>query len=240
MITRIIWIAIAWFGSLFWIYLKRSRAKETLASIFGNRVRQGAAILVIICIATSFAIVHETMYAGNLQWGVEAGDQFSYSVIAREDYGYGSPYLDLNDSIIVFEITSLPDIPVYCDRAMFLDLVVDCTKVTVAHDNGSSLDSSISSDLSTLFSNSLLPMGDWWFINGLFSDHARGGLGAPVQDPWFSRFEGSVFCFGEIQITCVGAPGWDADISMDDGVPYVVHEYPSDWGEPLVTLTRIA
>lgn len=239
LISRSIWIVFAWFGSLFWLLRKRSRAKEVLASIFGNRVRQGTAILVIICIASSFVIVHGKMYSGNLQWGIEVGDQFSYSIIARDDYGYGAPYLELNNSIIVFEITSLPGIPIYCERTMFLDLIVDFAKASVTYDNGSSLDSSIDSDLTTLFSSSLLPISDWWFLNSLFPDRARGGLGSPVQDPWFSRFEGSIFRFGEVHISCVGAPGWDADISMEDGVPYIVREYPFDWGGPLVTLTRI-
>ncbi len=179
------------------------------------------------------------MYAGNLQWGVEVGDQISYTIIAREDYGYEHAYLELNNSIVVFEITSLPYIPIYCERTLFLDLIVDLTKASVSFDNGSSLDSSSESDLTTLFSNSLLPIGDWWFVNSLYHDRARGGLGAPVQDPWFSRFEGSVFRFGEVHMSCVGAPGWDADISMEDGVPNIMRDYPSNWGGPLVTLTRI-
>ena len=56
---------------------------------------------------------------------------------------------------------------------------------------------------------------------------------------WFSRFEESVFRFGEIHITCTGAPGWDADISMEDGVPLAIRDFSFGWGEPIVTLTRI-
>ena len=239
LISRILWIAFGWFGSLYWITRNRMRTKTALKSIFGKRIRQGTALLVIISIATSYMIIHESMYAGNLHWGVEVGDQFSYLIIAPENPYYEHQYSGLNNSIVVFEIVSLPDIPIYCERNVFLGSIIQQSKASVTFDNGSSLDSSCDSALTTLFSNSLFPIDDWWFINSLYYEHARGGLGAQVQDPWFARIEGNEFRFGESHITCVGAPGWDATISMEDGVPNMMRDYPIDWGAPLVTLTRI-
>jgi hypothetical protein len=203
-------------------------------------MRHGIALLVIINIASSFVIVHETMYSGNLHWGVDDGDQFTYRIEALGEYyiEYEHICTELNNSIVVFEILSLPSIPPYCNREMFLDSIVDITKASVTFENGSSLNSSQASVLTTLFSNSLLPTGDWVFIDYLYNNRAQGGLGAPVQDPWFSRFEGSVFRFGEVHISCVGAPGWDAQISLDDGVPSIIRDFPFDWGGTTISLTR--
>ncbi|TET08952.1 MAG: hypothetical protein E3J86_09520 [Candidatus Thorarchaeota archaeon] len=240
LISNFLLVAVAWFGSLVWLYRNRTRSKQILESVFGTWMRQGIALLIIINVATSFVIVHETMYSGNLQWGVDEGDQFSYTIEALGEYyiEYEHVCTELNNSIVIFEILNLPNIPLYCDREMFLDSIVEMTKASVIFENGSSLNSSQSSVLTTLFSNSLLPVGDWVFIDSLYYNQAQGGLGAPVQDPWFSRFEGRVFRFGEVHISCVGTPGWDAQISLEDGVPAVIRDFPFDWGGTTITITR--
>jgi hypothetical protein len=179
------------------------------------------------------------MYAGDLNWNVEVGDQFSYSVEALGYDFFEKPCTVLNNSIVVFEITSLPNIPLYCDRNDFTDSIVDESKVIVTFDNGTNLDSECASVLTRLFSSSLLPIGDWSYIDGLYYDRARGGLGAPVQDPWYSRLSRDSFHFGAIAISCVGAYGWSAVISLEDGVPIVFHEYPYFWEGITITLTRI-
>ena len=240
LISRIFWIAIAWGVALVWLVRNSPRTKQALESVFGKRVRQGVALLLIANVALSFVIIHETMYAGNLQWGVEEGDKFSYSIEAAGYYvsDYEHPCIELNNTIVVFEITSLPAIPLYCDREMFRESIVDTPKASVAFENGSSLNPDSASVLTTLFSNSLLPIGDWVFIEGLYYDRAQGGLGAPVQDPWFSRFEGNTFRFGEVHFSCIGAPGWDAEISLDDGIPAIIRDFPYDWGGITIILTR--
>jgi hypothetical protein len=212
-----------------------------LTAIFRGRLLQGLALLFTLNVVLSFVIIHESMYAGDLSWGVEVGDQFSYSVEALGFLFYenGKPCTILNNSIVVFEITNLPDIPPYCDRGMFIESIVDETKVSVTFDNGTSLNSECDSILTRLFSNSLLPIGDWGYIDGLYHDHARGGLGAPVQDPWYSRLSRTSFHFGEVHITCIGAPGWTAEISLEDGVPIVFSDLPWGWVGITTTLTRI-
>lgn len=239
LIFRVIWIFLLWIVSLFWLLRNRTHVKGTLRSIFGLRTRQGTVVLVIISIISSFVIVHASMYAGDLHWGVEVGDEFSYTILTPVSYYSDNSFINLNLTTVVFEITSLPSIPLYCDRGMFVDLVVDYSKASVSFDNGSSLESSHERELISLFSNSILPIGNWAFIDGLCYDRARGGFGAPVQDPWFSRFDGSDFVFGESHISCTGAPGWNARISLDDGVPLVINKDPYVWGGPLIVLTRV-
>ena len=240
LISRIFWIAIAWVVSLVWLIRNSPRTKQALESVFGKTVRQGVALLLIANVALSFTVIHETIYAGSLQWGVEEGDKFSYGIKALGYYvSYDeSPWFELNNTIVVFEITSLPAIPLYCDREIFRESIVDTLKASVAFENESSLNPDCASVLTTLFSNSLLPIGDWAFIDGLYYDYARGGFGASVQDPWFSRFEGDTFRFGSRSFLCTGIFGWDADISLEDGVPAVIRDFLGDWNEPTIILTR--
>ena len=200
---------------------------------------QGIALLLTLNIVLSFVIIHESLYAGELHWGVEVGNQYSYSVEALGSNFYDKPCSALNNSIVVFEITNLPSIPRYCDRIRFIDSIVDETKVSVTFDNGTSLNSECDNILTRLFSNSLLPIGDWGYIDDLYHDRARGGLGAPVQDPWYSRLSRDSFHFGEVHITCVGAPGWTAEISLEDGVPIAFSDLPWGWVGMTTTLTRI-
>ncbi len=237
--SRLLWIAIVWGGSFVLLLRYRQRTKQVLLYVFGGKLPQAIALLIILNIALSFVIIHESTYTGDLHWGIEVGDQFSYSV---EAVGYDLGYKNctvLNNSIVVFEITNLPSIPLYCDRAMFIDSIVDARKAGVTFDNGTSLDSECASILTSLFSNSLLPIGDWSYIDGLYYDRARGGLGAPVQDPWYSRLSRDRFHFGAIAISCVGTFGWSAEISLEDGVPIVFHDYPYFWEGITITLTRI-
>lgn len=241
LISRLFWIAIAWVAALVWLVRNSPRTKQALESVFGKRVRQGVALLLIANVALSFVVIHETMYSGYLQWGVEEGDKFSYSIEAAAGYyvgNYEHPCIELNNTIVVFEITNLPAIPLFCNREIFCESIVDTPKASVAFENGSNLDSDSANVLTTLFSNSLLPIGDWSLIDGFYYDQARGGLGVPVQDPWFSRFEGSTFLFGEIHITCTGAPGWEAEISLEDGIPAMIRDLPLFWGGTTIILTR--
>ena len=240
LISRIFWIAIAWVVSLVWLIRNSPRTKQALESVFGKTVRQGVALLLIANVALSFTVIHETIYAGGLQWGVEEGDKFSYGIKALGYYvSYDeSPWFELNNTIVVFEITSLPAIPLYCDREIFRESIVDTLKASVAFENESSLNPDCASVLTLLFSNSLLPIGDWAFIDVLYYDYARGGFGASVQDPWFSRFEGDTLRFGSRSFLCTGIFGWDADISLEDGVPAVIRDFLGDWNEPTIILTR--
>ena len=241
LISRLFWVAIAWAASLVLLLHYRPRTKQVLTVIFGRRLPQAIVLLLTLNVALSFVIVHESIYAGDLHWGIEVGDQFSYNVDVFGYYVYDdvNPCSALNGSIVVFELTSLPSIPAYCDRFKFIDSIVDEPKASVTFNNGTSLDSECASILTTLFSNSLLPIGDWSYIDGLYYDQARGGLGAPVQDPWYSRLSRDSFFFGETHISCVGAPGWNAEVSLEDGVPIVFCDLPYDWVGITVTLTRI-
>jgi len=237
--SRILWVVVAWIGSFVVLLRYRQRTKQVLTAIFTGRLLQGIALLLALNVVLSFVIIHESIYAGDLSWGVEVGDHFSYSVEALGYDFYNKPCTVLNNTIVVFEITNLPSISEYFDRNQFTDSIVDEGKASVTFDNGTSLDSECASVLTTLFSNSLLPIGDWSYIDGLYYDRARGGIGAPVQDPWFSRLSRDRFHFGAIAISCVGAFGWSAGISLEDGVPIVFREYPYFWEGITITLTRI-
>jgi len=239
LICGIFWIAIAWVVAFVWLVRNRPRTKQALESVFGKRVRRGVALLLIANVALSFAIIHETIYSGNLQWGVEEGDKFSYSIELGFYFSdYGDPWFELNNTIVVFEITSLPAIPLYCDREIFHESIVDTLKASVAFENGSSLNPDCASVLTILFSNSFLPIGDWVFIDGLYYDYARGGFGASVQDSWFSRFEGDTLRFGRFSHLCYGTFGWDAEVSLEDGVPAMIRDFQGDWNRPTIILTR--
>ncbi|MFW9799073.1 MAG: hypothetical protein ACFFD9_01425, partial [Candidatus Thorarchaeota archaeon] len=220
----------------------RAKVKMVLERRLGERWRSVvAAILVVSSLVLALAF-HNVSYAGNLYWGIEEGDQFSYSVESSSGYYEGLidySLLELNNSVLIFTIESLPEIPFYCNGRTFCELLVNHAKASVTYENGSSINPDIEQTVNALFSNTLLPVGDWAYLDRLFYDSPRGGYGSSVQDPWFSRIEPGFFHFGRIVITCIGAPGWEADISLEDGVPNSIQKHPPDWGGETTILTRI-
>jgi hypothetical protein len=196
-------------------------------------------ILAINLLALTTAY-HGATYAGDLTWGIEENNQYSYSVVVLSGYYDIPALLELNNSVIIYTIENLPEIPQYCDKSLFCESIVNYNKASVVFENGSSINPDIESTVISLFSNAVLPIGNWFYIDRLFFDQPRGGLGADVQDPWFARSQYRSFLFGSITITCTGTPGWDADISYGDGIPITIHNYAHDWSGSTTTLTLIS
>ncbi|MFW9804661.1 MAG: hypothetical protein ACFFFC_18535, partial [Candidatus Thorarchaeota archaeon] len=225
------------------LFRNRINARMALESHLGTRWKQIVAAILVVNLVSLAMVFHAVSYSGNLYWGIEEGDQFSYSVESTSEY-YGGEFLDyylleLNNSIIVFTIESLPEIPLYCDSRAFCESLVNHVKASAVYENGSSISPDIENDAKSLFSHALLPIGDWNYIDRLFYDSPRGGFGSRVQDPWFSKSYGDYLLFGWISIGCTGAPGWDADVSYENGVPLIIRTYPISWGGGTSTLTRI-
>ncbi len=224
-------IAFIWFVTLIIAVRIRSRVKHALIALFGGRWLQCIVVLISANLVVSALIIHEANFAGDLQWGVEVGDQFSYSLKALGffDYYYDHPCLPLNNSVIIFNITSLPEIPLYCDRTTFSELIVNPVKGYALFENGSSMNQECESIVTALISKALLPVGDWVYIDTLYDD----------QGAWFSFSDGDFFYFGHTSLYSLGAPGWSAKISLDDGVPITVTEHPPLWHLGIVTLTLL-
>ncbi|MFW9958819.1 MAG: hypothetical protein ACFFCT_12175 [Candidatus Odinarchaeota archaeon] len=230
--NRLTLIAIIWLVTLIIAVGIRSRIKHALIALFGGRWLQCIAVLISANLAVSALIIHEANYAGELQWGVEVGDQFSYSLEALGffDYYYDHHCLPLNNSVIIFNITSLPEIPFYCDQPKFSELIVNRVKGYALFENGSSMNQECEIIVTSLISKALLPVGDWAYIDTLYDD----------QGAWFSFSDGDFFHFGLISQYSLGAPGWSAKISLDDGVPITVTEHPPYWHLGIVTLTLLS
>ncbi|MFW9886484.1 MAG: hypothetical protein ACFFEX_19020 [Candidatus Thorarchaeota archaeon] len=220
----------------------RIRVRTALNGILGMHWKQIIAAMLVINLASLMTAFHVVNYAGNLYWGIEEGNQYSYRVQSPSEYHEGFidyHLLELNDSVIVFTIDRLPEIPLYCDGRSFCESLVKSAKASVTYENGSNIDSDIELGVISLFSNAVLPLGDWDYIDSLYYDRPNGGLGSGLQNSWFSKSFNDYFLFGKIVITCTESSGWDADVSYEDGVPITIRSYPLWWGLEPSTLTLI-
>ncbi len=204
----------------------------------------GIVIAFVILIPVLWVIDPLGGNASELYWAVEIGDEFEYSVFhmsSTSEHGVANiSYLQLNRSLVVFEITSLPEIPLVMDETTYIDSIIDQIKCEVRFENGSDIPAEFRNDCILLFSHYLLPVGDWDYTDSLFDYDPSYNIGETVYD--YLGYQGDgVFIIGHIGSEHHGSEGWKGNVNMTSGVPsYFIYSSGYMWGDGTSTSFRLS
>lgn len=172
---------------------------------------------------------------------------YTVKVTGYTDYWQNSsltppPYAELNNTIMTIRIESLPAISQFYDGSTFAVDILEYTKTVIVgpieYVNGSELSSGNYLFLNTLVSQSLLPIGNWLFIDSLYPDEPDFG---GYCDTYLASL-GTHFMIGYRFYLIDAGNGWNAIVNMSTGLPinatFWASEYYRDpWYSYEVTLT---
>jgi hypothetical protein len=201
-----------------------------------------SAIILIVAISLPILWIFDpiVIVATDLAWDVQAGDEFHYQIrYMYQTYNLG--YIPdevaiwlrpLNNSQIIFEITDLPIIPLLMTSTGFADLIISYNKCEVRFENGSDIADNHRNLLNSLFSNCLLPIGDWNYLDGLYPDtHPTSSL-YDLNRCHKSYFSDDDFFIGNTGSSHHGSAGWNGLVNTTNGVPQSIRQYEGwYWGD---------
>ena len=179
--------------------------------------RRGKAFLLVIILGISIFVItfgFRVSFALNLEWDVSEGNSFTYQITSYERDA------NLNGSLLTATITQLPTLPIIISANTFVTDVIEISKVNCTFQNGSLLPGSCQFFYNNILSHCILPIGDWSLIEWLYPDpesRSYGSLG--TQSTYISKRYDDYFHLGYIGIDFDSSRGWNAEISLDSGIP---------------------
>jgi len=205
----------------------------------------GAALGIICIVSIGFLVSFQSVTLDDLYWHVEINDTLQFEIKSHGNSSLGvlSPsdvneILNLNGSIILARVTSLPLLEGLLDSNGFLAHIVLDTKVNCTFLNGTDFSNEIETILSSSISGCILPLGSWSAIESLFpqdvpswrpnEEHLATRLSDDhfnIEWVWFGTFDSS--------------GGWFGDVSLTTGIPNQILWCYTHSGSVLIELTLI-
>jgi hypothetical protein len=132
---------------------------------------------------------------------------------------YPPLYVELNDTLLTVRINSLPEIPAFLNGATFAENILGHPKTAavapIVYVNGSQVVLSNSTFLNSLVSISILPVGNWPFIDSLYPDKSDMEYSC---DAYLASL-GTSFMIGHRTYVTDSGNGWYAYVGMTTGLP---------------------
>jgi hypothetical protein len=194
----------------------------------------GAAIIVVSILGVSGGALVLYNQSAGLHWAVESGTEITYSIRVTGFSEYISimnasvsppPYAELNNTFVTIRIDNLPDIPLFMNGETFAQSILSYVKTVITapveymnrteYVNGSEVVSAGYSFLNILISESILPAGNWHFIDSLYPDKPESEW---YCDTYLSSL-GTSFMIGRRAYLIDSGGGWYAMIDMSTGLP---------------------
>ncbi|RDE17891.1 MAG: hypothetical protein C4K49_00425 [Candidatus Thorarchaeota archaeon] len=175
---------------------------------------------------TGGVLVFYNQSAG-LHWEVELGDEITYAVrvMGFSEYwpfngSFSPPYhVELNNTYVTIRIDGLPEIPSFPSGETFAEGILSYVKTSITgpieYGNGTEVVSADYSFLNNVISQSILPVGNWPFIDSLYPDMLEPD---PICDTYFSSLNAS-FMIGHRMYLYDAGSGWYATVDMSTGLP---------------------
>ncbi|MHA2230423.1 MAG: hypothetical protein ACXADL_10020 [Candidatus Thorarchaeota archaeon] len=194
-----------------------------------------AAIILIITISLPVLWLLSTgdIVATELEWSVQIGDEFQYRIeyyYENETHGDYTEevklwLMPLNNSLIVFEVSNLPSIPILMNADGFVSAIIEQDKCEVRFANGSEVSEVYSNVLTFLFSRCLLPTGDWNYLDGLFTDRSNIETLYELVYNYHSYIADDTFCVDHIGRSHHDYKGWSGSVNMTTGIPIAIRQF---------------
>lgn len=210
----------------------------------------GAAVIMVSILGVTGGVLVLYNQSSGLHWGVQSGTEITYIVRVTGFTKYwqmnGSlsppPHVELNNTYVTIRVDSLPAIPGSLNGITFAESILSYVKTaiigSVEYANGTEVASVDYSFLNNLISQSILPVGNWPFIDSLYPDISESD---PNCDTYFSSLNAS-FMIGHRMYLYDAGGGWYATVDMSTGLPtnatvWASEYYRDPWYSYEVTLT---
>ena len=197
--------------------------------LFRDRKTVAALLLAVVTVSSlSVVVLGPTLDVKGFEWAVDEGLTLlvNITVSAFADYSMSIPQLSYNRttswtdlSLILNHLNPLSN---YTSKDEFLLEVVDSIKVSCS---GNDFPANYSVLLTRLLSYSIMPVGEWYWLDETFSDEytETGMYSDEVEVQYITRFENSDFFFQKVERIPV-FPNWHTKswiglINMSTGIP---------------------
>ncbi len=180
-------------------------------------------------------------------WAVEVGDEFVYDVSVVGNSTTPSqtlppPFEPMNNTRVIVEIISLPNLTLYFYGAPFIQDVVEHAKTTVRFEDGTDIPAIFYYAMNTHASWSILPIGAWGHLDSLFPNQINKAV--REQDSYISIHRGDSFFFGYWLNQTYSTSEWHASLDLTTGIPtmfsFSVYTVGTPWTHSyVVTMTLV-
>jgi hypothetical protein len=161
-------------------------------------------------------------------WAIDVGDKLVYDVtvtgnITTSQAILPPPLEPMNNTRIVVEITSLPNLSMMYYSRIFVQEVVNYPKTSSQFENGSPIPPQLYGTIESHMSMSLIPIGAWGHLDSLFPDQINREL--INHESFISRYENDHFFFGHGENQTRPRPRvdeWYGIYDLETGVPSLI------------------
>lgn len=180
-------------------------------------------------------------------WGIEVGDEFVYDVSVTGNSSTTTqvrppPLEPMNNTRIIVEIISLPNLTLYYYGASFIQEVVEHPKTSCRFEDGSDIPAEYYYAMNSHASGYILPTGAWSHLDSLFPNQVNQAI--TNQELYISVSGGNSFFFGYWLNETSNTSEWHGILDLTTGVPVVSSFSVYSVGQPwiysyTVTLTLV-
>ena len=199
----------------------------------GSKKGRYAVIAILITVLIVVAVLVIDFPSHSLYWHVDKGDEFTFSIVYQLDVNdsltdpeYLNSWLEpLNDTVVSFRVVNLPRIPPRLDAESFPELMINHIKSNCAFVNGTAVPEPYNTTLNTLFSNALMPSGDWDFIDDLFKNTLDfDNPTEELQYEYAAWIHDNIFYMIYDGYSIDELRGWWCHIDMNTGLPVMIED----------------
>ncbi|MFW9810727.1 MAG: hypothetical protein ACFFE6_15230 [Candidatus Thorarchaeota archaeon] len=178
-------------------------------------------LTVIITLAGTF-VTEYVRQSMTFSWGVDVGDEFLYEVSVTGNTTTTTQILPpifapMNNTRIVVEIVSLPNLTLYYSDIPFIQDVINHVKTIVRFENGSDIPTEFYYAINNHASNSILPIGAWGYLGSLFPNQINQAISN--QEMYISVTKPDSFYFGYWLNETTSTSEWHGILNLNTGVP---------------------
>ncbi|MFW9814606.1 MAG: hypothetical protein ACFFEW_01685 [Candidatus Thorarchaeota archaeon] len=161
-------------------------------------------------------------------WAINVGNEFVYDVTVIGNRTTTSqvlppPFEPMNNTRIIVEITSLPNLTLMYYSFIFVQEVVNFLKTSSQFENRSPIPPELYNTINSHVSMSMLPIGAWGHLDSLFPDQTNIELSD--HESFISRYDNGVFFFGHWENQTGPRPEvneWHGIYDVETGVPSLI------------------
>lgn len=184
-------------------------------------------IVVVLTFVITLSVGFLTEYVREsmtFSWGIEVGDEFVYEVSVTGNTSTGTqvlppPLEPMNNTRIIVEIISLPNLTLYYEGTPFIEDVVEHLKTTSRFDDGSDIPNQFFYAINSHASRCILPTGAWGHLDSLFPNQVNRAI--PSQESFMAVGGTSSFFFGYWLNETTNESEWHGIIDLNTGMPVV-------------------
>jgi len=212
----------------------------------------GLVIAVMLTVVIGVLVIQPSTWqpSASLRWGVDVGDEFAYRVVVighrvvqdplnQSNVTYGpSFYAPMNNTVVRAAVADLPALAAWYSSSSFANEVISQTKVNCTFENGTPIQEEFRSVIAAIVSNCILPVGDWPFLDSLFSDSPTDAF----FTGYLSRAHTNCFSISHRAWFVDGLFLWTGNVSLTVGMPMIAEDMtdtPSTGAYDLIRLVLL-